>query len=100
MGVPSQVGGTPLPGPGKGIPPPGPGKGVPPHLDLKRGYKPPHQPDWGTPPPIEVWTDTQSETITFPHPSNTGGLRRESENPESDTRRNEYCLESDVICHI
>ena len=25
------------------------------------------------PPPLEVWTDTQSETITFPHSSDAGG---------------------------
>ena len=52
----------------------------------RMGYLPPVQtwngvlrhPDmrWGTPPPlpVEVWTDTQSENITLPHPSDAGGI--------------------------
>ena len=51
MGVPPfQVGGTPFSGGGT----PFPGR-------------------WGTGTPVDVWTDTQSETITFPHPSDAGG---------------------------
>ena len=56
-----------------------------PHPDLSLCTPLPH-PDlgWGTPPvqtcdgvppppPVEVWADTQSENITFPHPSDAGG---------------------------
>ena len=44
-------------------------KGVPPAWE---GRYPPAK--VGTPPPpVEVWTDTQTETITFPHPSDAGG---------------------------
>ena len=42
------------------------------HSDL--GWGTPH-PDleWGNPfPPVEVWTDTQSENLTFPHSSGAG----------------------------
>ena len=45
---------------GRGYPLSWPGKGVP----------PPHQPDWGTPPPNKCG---QTENITFPHPSDAGG---------------------------
>ena len=37
--------------------------GYPPYPDLR----------WGTPPPASVDCDTQSENITFPHPSDVGG---------------------------
>ena len=60
-----------------------PGMGHTLHLDLGRGYPPTWTWEEGTPrpppgpgkgvPPIEVWTDTQSENITFPHPSDAGG---------------------------
>ena len=74
---------VPPPGAGKGVPPtwtwkggtPGPGKGVPPTWTWEGGTPP--GPGKGLPPlipsPIEVWADTQSETITFPHPSDAGG---------------------------
>ena len=97
-GYPLPRGGTPPTCTWEGGPPSRPGKGycrpatweggtppawiwegVPPCLDLGRGY-PPCQPGMVVPPPpVEVWTDTQSETITFPHPSDAGGknlLRR------------------------
>ena len=35
---------------------------------------------WGTPPPPpppRVWTGKQTETFTFPHPSDAGGKNRE-----------------------
>ena len=62
------------------LPHPDLGWGTPHHPDLDRGSPgyPPHHPDlgWGnTPPPVEVWTDTQSENITFPHPSDAGGKK-------------------------
>ena len=43
------------------------------------GGQVPTRPSWdltwlgGYPPPIEVWTDTQSENITSRHPSDAGG---------------------------
>ena len=42
------------------------------------GYPPPQsRPGMGhPPPPVKVWTDTQSENITFPHPSDAGGKKR------------------------
>ena len=46
-------------------------RGVPSCLDQGRGY-PPGQLD-GVPPPVEVWTDTQSENINSCHPSDAGG---------------------------
>ena len=53
--------------------------GVPPsHLDgltpvTWMGY--PHL-GWGTPPPVEVWTEKQTENSTFPHPSDADGNKR------------------------
>ena len=38
-----------------------------------------------SPPPVKVWTDTQTENITFPHPSDAGGKYRE-------VRRNIFLL--------
>ena len=73
-GTPSQVRGYPIPclggypipdlarvppDLGWGTPPARPGMGTP-HSDLR----------WST--PLKVWTDTQSENITFPHPSDVG----------------------------
>ena len=75
--------------------PSSPGWGMP-HLVLARrvphpvlagrdtpGYCPCPDLGWGTPlsrsgmeyppPPVEVWTDTQSKNITVPHPSDAGG---------------------------
>ena len=46
--------GPPLPGPGPGTPPTQTWTLDPPYLDLRPGT------------PLEVWTDTQSENITFP----------------------------------
>ena len=54
LGTPPQSEtGYPPPGPGTPLPGPGPGTWAP-YLDLRPG------------PPLEVWTDTQSENITFP----------------------------------
>ena len=75
-GTPRPGMGYPLSGPGMGYPPSGPGMGYSPHLDLGWGTSvwtgmgyPPH-PDvrWGTPRKYE-----QTETITFPHPSDADG---------------------------
>ena len=55
-----------VPGQAGGVPPPGLEKRVPPQT-------------WSTPPsvdgipPPEVWTDRQTENITFPNPSDAGG---------------------------
>ena len=69
-GVPPLGWGTPPAKPGMGYPPARPGMGYPPYPDLR----------WGRPPPpVEVWTDTQSENITFPHPSDAGGNKRRVE---------------------
>ena len=64
-------GGTPPPEPEMGYPLPGPEMG-------RRGY-PSSWPGIGwrndsraPPPAVEMWTDTQSENITFPHPSHAG----------------------------
>ena len=63
---------------------PRPEMGYLPILDLRLGYPlPPSWPGMGLtspcwqdgvpPPPVDMWTDTQSENITFPHPSDAGG---------------------------
>ena len=70
--------GTPCPTPAR------PRKGVSPHLrmDMGRGTPTPPPPNlergtltwtWEWIPTIEVWTGTQTENITFPHPSDAGG---------------------------
>ena len=57
-----------------GYPPPSrPGWGTPHHPDLTGVPPPPSRLDWSTPPPVEVWTDKQTENSTFPHPSDAGG---------------------------
>ena len=68
--------GTPLPGPGMGYPPAWTWEGGTPCLDL--GWGTPCQLDGVTPP--QVWTDTQTENITSPHPSDAGGKNYTSEN--------------------
>ena len=71
--------------PGMRYPPPSrPGMGYP-HLRPGMRYPPPSRPGQGTPPssrpgwdtpPVEVWTETQSENITFPHPLDAGGKKK------------------------
>ena len=51
------------------------GWGTPPHPDL--GWGPPDlgqgpPQTWDGVPPLEVWTDKQTENSTFPHPSDAG----------------------------
>ena len=57
---------------GQGTPPSRPGRGTPPPLG-RMGYPPVG--GMGVPPPqlVEMWTGTQSENTTFPHPSDAGG---------------------------
>ena len=72
--------GVPLPRSGQeGYPLPRSERGGTPFPDLDGGYflqkgwgYPPPIGGWGTPPP-QVWIDTQTENITFPHPSDAGG---------------------------
>ena len=60
-GVPHLLMGGGTPSPGHGVYPiPGRGGGYP-------------IPGWGTSP--RLWTDKQTETITFPHPSDAGGKK-------------------------
>ena len=72
LGPPHLDLGPPLSGPGPGSPPyldlgppPIPRPGT--HTLLPRPGTPPLPgPETGYPPPVEVWTDTQNENITFP----------------------------------
>ena len=54
--------------------------GYPPCPDMGWGNPPPPIQTWnGVPPPlVEVWTDTQSENITFPHLSDAGSKNARS----------------------
>ena len=74
-------------------PPSRPGWGTPtiktwpgyhPTIQTWLGYPPPSRPGWGIPshpdlagvPPIEVWTDKQTENSTFNHPSDAGSNKK------------------------
>ena len=53
--------------------PPQPRCPPPPQLDLARYPPSPPAGPGQVPPPPPLWTDIQTETITFPHPSDAGG---------------------------